>query len=74
MIRPDTCQMSHAHNIVISPVATLPLNSLCYTQKSNVSNNLYLIPKSLYLLILYNQNILGKYTLYLKPLTGPQLF
>ena len=47
------------------------LHSFCYTQKSNVNNNLYLIPKSLHLVILYNQNILGKYTLYLKPLTGP---
>ena len=31
MIRPDTCQMSHAHNIVISPVATLAFEqSLLY--------------------------------------------
>ena len=47
------------------------MHSFCYAQKSNVNNNLYLIPKSLYLVILYNQNILGKYTSYLKPLTGP---
>ena len=62
--------MSQAYNIAVVILALIC--TVCYTKKSNVSNNLYLILKSLYLLILYNENIFGKYTLYLKPLTGPQ--
>ena len=44
--------MSQAYNIAVVTLALI--FTVCYTKKSNVSNNLYLILKSQYLLIVYS--------------------